>query len=773
MKRTARRVGLVISSTALVTVFSTMAHAQSNTREENNAETQGDIIVTATRSEQALSRVPISVAAMSQEQMDNLGVRSIADVAALTPGLTFSRGSWFSGSNTSIIIRGVTGGGDSPTAIYIDDVPVQARSLGNSGTTVLPRVFDLDRIEVLRGPQGTLFGSSAEGGAVRFITPKPDLQEVKGYGRAEVSATEGGAPSYEAGLAVGGPIVTDLLAIRVSGSYSRSGGWIDRAPYPPGTVTASNTNAETAATLRGAMVFRPIPDLEITPAVFYQKTDTKDTAAYWVQLTDLDKGVIQQGAVMPQPVSDYFVIPSLGITYSGPVTIVSNTSYMHRYQKQTRDYTTFDSGLLGIYYPTLPGQNAVAYQTNGQDNFTQELRVQSSGEKPLQWVIGGLYSRNKQTASQRNIDNYIDQLVRDMTGGVWNAETWFGAPLYEGKYFFASDYETITTQKAVFGQTDIEIVDNLKLTAGVRVTGISVSVDQFYDGTLNGGRSVGNGVQKETIVTPKFGASYQMDNTLLYVSAGKGFRPGGAQSPLPTAICGTGLAEIGLSESPLQYQSDRLWSYEAGVKSNLLGNKLQLSGSAYIIKRSNLQTGIYIPSCGYGFTLNVGESTNKGFDLSFRTTLIPNITLQGDIGYIDSSYDNDLRQSATSVLAFKGDKAYNGSPFTASLTGIYTRELGEFGSAYLLVNYAHASATKLDNPASFGFDATIPANPATDTARIRLGWRHGDHELSFFVNNLFNAQPQLGKYHLFENSPLYTAITFRPRTAGLTYTSRF
>lgn len=733
-----------------------------------------EITVTATRKEEPINRVPISIVAFNQPQMDALGVRTVADIAALTPGLTFSQDSWFSGSNTSIIIRGVTGVGASPTAVYIDDAPVQVRDLGNSATTILPEIFDLQRVEVLRGPQGTLFGSSAEGGAVRFITPAPNLQTVSAYARTELSFTQNGDPSYEAGAAFGAPLVSDTVGFRASIWERVDGGWVSRAPYPPGTVSDTNDNSQTSTVARVALTVKPTDNINITPSVFYQSVYNRDTSAYWVNMSDPGQGRFLQGYVMPQPVYDRFTLPSLSMTYEGAVKIVSTTTYLSRSQHQTRDYTQFDSGLLGIPYPTISGQNAPTYQTNGQGNLSEEARVQSVGDTSLQWVGGIFYSRQRQTASQQDIDNYIGSLVSQVTGGKYDLETYFGAPLYQGTYFFVSNYRVVTTERAAFGQVDWSPIRRLKITGGVRLSRIGVGINQFYDGPLNGGLSVGAGDQRETIVTPKYGVSYQINsNNMVYASAGKGFRPGGAQSPLPLAVCGSGLKQLGLSQAPLSYDSDRLWSYEVGDKSSVLDDRLQVSGSAYVIKRSNLQTDLYIPTCGYGFIENIGSSTNKGGDLEVRARVVSGVTLETDLGYVDSTYDNNLGGGGAALIAAKGDKAFFGPPFTASVIGEFTRQISGDTDGYGVVKYEHSSATPREDPNTFGYDPALVPDPSTNLVSLRFGVRREQWDVSAFVNNVFNAAPQLSTYHLFYGSPLITAITFRPRTFGLTVVGRF
>src|SRR6202050_4277082 len=182
-----------------------------------------EVTVTAPRREESASKVPISITALTQESLDDRGIKDFSEVARFTPGVNFDT----SGTNT-ISIRGISGtGGAGTTGIYLDDTPIQMRALAFSPDEALPKSFDVDRIEVLRGPQGTLFGAGSEGGTVRYITTQPSLTKTTIYARAEVSTTDGGAPSYEAGAAIGGPLIDNTLGARISVWYRRDGGWID------------------------------------------------------------------------------------------------------------------------------------------------------------------------------------------------------------------------------------------------------------------------------------------------------------------------------------------------------------------------------------------------------------------------------------------------------------------------------------------------------------------------------------------------------------------
>jgi outer membrane receptor protein involved in Fe transport len=285
-----------------------------------------EIVVTATRQEQPLSKVPESVSAYTAAKMDVEGIKSFADIARFTPGVTYTEASH------DIAIRGiVSNAGSGATGIYIDDTPIQVRDLGFNSNDALPAVFDLARVEVLRGPQGTLFGAGSEGGTVRYITNQPSTTRFSSFGHAEVAGTDGGGPSYEGGVAVGGPIVADQLGFRVSGWYRRDGGWIDRVDFNTLATTDRNANRVDTGVLRAALAWTPTSALTVTPAINYEDRNQHNYDDYWVAISAPATGRFASGTPDRMADGDRFHLPTLKIEVdAGPVKLISNTAYFDR-----------------------------------------------------------------------------------------------------------------------------------------------------------------------------------------------------------------------------------------------------------------------------------------------------------------------------------------------------------------------------------------------------------------------------------------------------------
>ncbi|MBS0389385.1 MAG: TonB-dependent receptor plug domain-containing protein, partial [Proteobacteria bacterium] len=224
--RRINRFAIAIAAAGSAGLALPQAHAQTASGGQNASSAIEEITITATRRAEPLSKVAISVSTFGAEQMDERGVKTFDDLVRLSPGLNLTHQS-ATGAN-QISIRGISSdAGSGTTGVYIDDTPIQVRNLGFGAGNAFPEMFDIERVEVLRGPQGTLFGSGSEGGTIRFITPEPNLDHASYYARAEVATLANGSPTYEAGFAAGGPIIADHLGFRVSASLRREGGYID------------------------------------------------------------------------------------------------------------------------------------------------------------------------------------------------------------------------------------------------------------------------------------------------------------------------------------------------------------------------------------------------------------------------------------------------------------------------------------------------------------------------------------------------------------------
>jgi outer membrane receptor protein involved in Fe transport len=759
-----------IIATLLATTSIAHAAVTADAPEEANraASDSSDIVVTAQRRDEAVSKVPISIATYSQAQMDTQGIRKIDDISRLTPALNFSASSGVNANtSTNISIRGVASDvGSATTAIYIDDTPIQIRNITYLGGNPYPRVFDLERVEVLRGPQGTLFGASAEGGAVRFITPQPSFTDRSVYGRAEVSTTDKGGESYEAGLALGGPL-SETLALRVSAWYRKDGGYIDQATQGTNTIIAKDVNSQKTIVARAALAWRPVEQLTITPSVFFQRLDVRAQDQYWEGYGNAANGDYVTGVHHLEPTEDRIIQPALKFEYDfGNVVFVSNTSYFKRDLDQHYSYTTYQSFLrsgnpLGTFANKFP-DNSDLFLTSKQTNLVQEARLFSTDGPLINWMAGVYYSRTKQDFQNFTGSGRIPGVL---AGGL---------PQLQGRYSYSEEIHANDEQIAGYANVDITPLDRLKISISGRFTHNKFDFQDITDGpTVGNIRTTVDAAASENSFTPKVTASFQATpSNLLYATASKGFRPGGAQPAVSPEFCARDLALLGLTRSPTAYASDSLWNYEAGTKNKFFDNKLQIDVSAYLIKWKNIQQSINLPFCNLNFVGNLGSATGKGVELSAAVTPVEGVQFGANLAYTHISFDSS-QFIGTNRLVANGQR-FGGPKWTGAVFAQVDRPIDETTTLYGRVDYSFATDKSAPSlPGSFGFDPDLLALPNTNFVSLRAGARLNGVDLSLFVDNLTNSKDMLARNHDGFGGSLYYIQTYRPRTIGLTAQYRY
>lgn len=774
------------------------AYAQEAPPEQTDAASAdagvGEIIVTANRREQSLSRVAASIVAKDQIELDKQGVRSIQDIAAITPGITFGQSSVLYGTGqTSIAIRGVDSASGIPTTgVYIDDTPVQTRiGVSPSLSNPYPQVFDLERLEVLRGPQGTLFGSGSVGGAIRFILPKPEYNDVNVYGRSEIATTQHGGISYEAGLAGGAPIVEDRVGFRASVWYRHDGGYIDRLDSYTKAPRDKDINSSNTFSSRLALGVKVGENLTITPSIFYQRQKIADGSRFELATSDRSKGDLRLSLnKIPEPLKDRFYLPALKMELDlGAATLVSDTSYFDRKTRSTSDDTTLNIALNAGITGEFPSgfENDTPYTANRtkQTAFTQELRLQDNDSNDrLNWIAGIFFQKSyvrDQFAGSvpRALDliNYGEaQRGEPLTQSLTDI---FGVELYQNEFFVAQRNEHRDRQIAFYAQADYEIVPRVKLTAGVRYTIANYKFEGFIAGPLystDGRLDTGDTTVRN--LTPKFGLAFQADrNNMFYATASKGIRGPGVSPPVG-ARCADEATAIGFDPyETLRLKPDSIWSYEIGSKNRLFGGKVVIDASAYRIDWKNVQSMFNLPICTVYAALNLGDAKIDGFDLSVSVKPISQLTLGASAAYADARYTTAIPGLDGTTVRKAGEPFPRVAPWTIQLNGEFTQPVGS-SEVYARADFSYSSRiTKPLDLDSILTDPELPRPPATSQLNLRLGARidggsDSDVDVSLFVNNVTNSQPLLSLYHEYPGSVWFRSGTFRPRTFGVTLSVR-
>jgi len=777
---------LMMSLTCPAAAIAQQAPQQS----EQGADASGDIVVTATRQSQRLSKVPISIVAKDQEALDQQGIRSVSDIARLTPGVTFGQTSLNYGTGQTVIsIRGIQSDSGIPTTgVYIDDTPIQTRiGISPSLTNAYPEVFDLDRVEVLRGPQGTLFGSGSVGGAVRFITPEPSFSGHSLYGRSEIASTLHGGVSYEGGLAVGAPLIEDKLGFRASGWYRHDGGYVDRLDRYSKEVIAKDIDDKNSFSGRFALGWRPTETVTLVPSIFVQNINIKDSSRFELATSDVRKANYRTSLTrLPENHKDHFYLPALKATVDlGNMSLVSNSSYFWRKTETRSDDVALSLGLFASYAePDFPAgfedyqsrTDSVTYQKA----FTQEIRLQNNDPGArFNWVVGLFYqnSRVRDTFAAADPDalqaiNLGQSLIGEPPFG--SVSEVYGVDLYQGIY---SNYQAIRhhdRQKAVFAQVDYEIVPRLKLTAGLRYTDARYTYDGFVAGPFNttDGTATRSSAHERPL-TPKFGVSFQADqNNLFYANAAKGVRGSGVAPPVGTS-CSGDAAAIGFNPlNPTTVKPDSIWSFEAGSKNRLFGGKLLVDAAVYRVNWKNIQTLFNLPSCGIYTALNFGDAQIDGFDLALTVSPVSQLTLGASVSYTNARYTTPLIGANDAVIRRSGEP-FPVAPWSVQLNGEFRQPMGD-DEAYLRADFTYTShdGTPLDLNSPL-VDPDLPRAPKTTMLNLRAGVQlEQGIDVSLFVNNVTNSHPVLSLYHDLPGTQMYRASSFRPRTVGLTATIR-
>ena len=797
-----------------------------------------EVIVTATRREESLSKIAVSVTAMTQEGLDVRGIKDIESLARFTPGIKVDN----SGTN-NIAIRGIaSSGGAGTTGIYIDDTPIQMRALAFNPDEALPKSFDVDRIEVLRGPQGTLFGAGSMGGTVRYITTKPSLTKTSIYGRSEVSFTQEGDPSYEAGIAVGGPLIDDKLGARLAVWYRKDGGWIDRINPDTLAPTQNRANYSDTTMARLAAVWAVNDAWTVSPSVYYEYLKKNDVSNFWTQYSNSSNHHYVSANPTQLYSPDKLYLPSLKI--EGNFTnfqLISSTSYYHRDNTTGYDGTLYNLGFYQQFFPFgslnpllvdakgihlndplynpsgVPGANGYrspATVDNGQQNFTQEIRLQSiDSHAKLLWTTGVFYASNRQGYLEQihdpNLGNFLQAIYTGTGNSLGPTATpndyilnYFGFP-YDPAYptdaYFLKTHAK-DEQLAWFGEGTYQFTDQWKMTVGARYARMKFSFDsvtggpQIYDVT-----TLLSSNKTENAFTPKVSVSFQADpHNLFYATYAKGFRPGGGNNPLPKVACAKDFDPQHLdlpNGAPPTFDSDSVNSFEVGAKNNF-NNRVKLASSVYYIKWDNIQQTVVPPVCQISFISNLGKATAKGLDVQADFAITDGLSADLTAGYTDARYTQDSKISlnpAVPPIVANGNSIVGlggqpGAPFTGSV-GLEYHFNAFDKESYVRGDYEYVSAPKWDSPAQDSntsqYDQANYSLPSTSFLTLRGGVQLGEWSASAFIDNLTDTHPVSNYDFTIDPTtanpagapPSYANrtqrnYTFRPRTFGLTLTYR-
>jgi outer membrane receptor protein involved in Fe transport len=691
------------------------AGADSQTAQQS---TLAEVVVTATKHEQTLQSAPLAVTALTGQVITKMGGSDLADVAGAIPGLSLE--SDRAGENQTYI-RGISEvAGAAPTVgIYMDEIPITTFS----GEQVNLKTFDIQRIEVLRGPQGTLYGEGSEGGTIRILTNKPDSQAFAAEIYALGSGTDRGGANGEVDGMVNLPIVKDELALRVDALWSRHDGWITNP-----VIGRDHYNTDTDFT--GRLTLRFTPDSKTIVDLTYMHQDANSDGP------SQGNGAYLDFAGTPEPRNDVFDVYSLTASRDfGFATLTSATGYFERGSLSHNDFTSV-APILGFLFGA-PVNTANIVRPNDQNGVTEEIRLVSDpGQGPLAWTIGGFFKHD-------GID-------------IANAaKTSPALPLQ----VFNLTVDDASTQYALFGEGDYAITPKLHVIAGLRWFTEDRSTTSAVGGLLPLVLSgVGYNGLKQTAsaskLTPKFTVDYHFtDDVMVYATASSGFRAGDIN---PYAFLFPG--------APSSFGPESLWNYEAGAKTTWLDRRLVLDASVYDIVWRNIIIDANVANPLFGYSVNGGSAHSTGVELEATAIPVKGLTLSFAGDYDDAHLDK-VSSAGAGVMAMPGAtlpfapkvKLYGAAEYDFPIAGTGWSGRARADVSYNGLNYSNIS------------DLPVTVNRAYTTVNLRAGVSRDRLDLTVFAENVGDVRGELVAL----NNGTGESVLIRPRTIGVSLDKRF
>jgi outer membrane receptor protein involved in Fe transport len=726
-----------------------------------------EVIISATKRDEPLQAVAMSALVLPQEELDAAGIRGLGDIAARTPGMQYDLGSQFGpGIMSNLVIRGISADrGTAPTVgIYIDDVPIQSVRIALYKTQ--PITFDLARVEVLRGPQGTLFGSSAVGGAIRYITNEASTTDSSQLYRGQLSSTAQGGASAEAGAIVDGPLQQGRLGARASVWYRRDGGYIDRINPLTGAIVDQDANRSVSKVLRLGLVFEPDETLRLVPSFHYQSAQLNDTPMFYTgapgsppQSAPYRTSLLQNGKLLRQPYKDIYYIGSAKLEKNfAAIKLTAVTAWFDRKASTTVDETNDacvfvfgDCGNpLGPAYPSSYNQAIPFYIQMHQNAFTGELRLSSSDTTArFNWLAGLFYSN---THLHRTEDVY--QVIVPEEPAV-HSETFVASGALDG-----------------FAKASFALTPRWSVGMGSRFGWTRGSFAGYQTGYANDRvpSSQSAGPYDAVPTSPRFEFTYRPnERNFYYATAARGSRPGG--SAIPGDCNGIPL--------PDQLEPDVLWSYELGSKNVLLNHRLRFDTSAYYAHWDGLHGHVY-DACNNSYITNTGLAVSQGFDLAAEWEQ-QRLNVGMSLGYGDIRYRRTVFNTTGQIVAQRGAVVAGlpevPAPWNGSLTASYRWPLhsgfeARVRAEELFTSRNHGPFMEHNPVAAYFVADSAQADPSTAQLNLQLVVSRPHLEVGIAINNALNARPTLHATSDGDNSTQYYAYTFRPRCLQLTVTRR-
>ncbi len=779
-----------LSTLALVPVATpALAQDASATEDDSNI-----IIVTATKRDANLQDIPFSINAQTAEDIQKSGAVTLEDLSRNVAGLSVQN---LGPGQSQVSVRGVSAGQvvrDQPgvkeqVGVYLDESVISL-----SLFTPDIDLYDLNRVETLRGPQGTLFGSGSVGGTIRYITNQPKIGVTEGSVEANLNLVDGDDIGGHLKGAVNLPL-GDTAAVRAVGYYTRYGGFINAV----GPAGGGDVNSGERYGGRIALTFEPSDNLSITPRVVYQKITADGFNRqdiynlYGNRFTTTRPQVTyderEQYLLLREGFEDETLIADLNLNVGlGGAKLTSVTSYINRDILVSRDASALTGSVsVDLGYPpagVLLPSNLV--DTTDLETWSQELRIASDNDSPLQWVVGGFYSKVDRVYAQRLPTPGYDAVTDATLGAGTSAATRNGFPANSP---YNADLPYDIKQFAIFGEVSYDLSDAFTATAGGRYYDFK-ETRSFKSGGLFSNLDNRTDSTKSSGFTPRFLLSYDLsDNVTVNAQASKGFRLGGVNDPLNLPLCTP--ADAALFGGFQDYDDETLWNYELGIKSQGRGFTFNAAGFYNDIK--NLQVTLDAGSCSSRIVFNVDKAHSMGveFELGLSPADGLDFNLSGSL--IEAEFDTTLPGVLATATGIRdGNRLPSVPKFQLTASGSYEFPVSDTATAYVAASFQHVGtrytqpADQENNPRTFVHGLPFGGAPAGSSTTVDLQLPdyqlvnlsagvdfEGGLSLIAYVNNLFDENALLSFDRERGGRARLGYTVGQPRTFGITARKTF
>ncbi len=743
---------LLAGAASAALTLAVSSHASAQTAASGAAETSpSEVVVTAEKRSEKLLSVPAPVSALTGADLRRLGAVQLSDYTAQVPGLNLISDRE---GESEIVIRGITTGlaANSTVSTYIDDTPYGSSTLYALGGLLTPDLdpSDIQRIEVLRGPQGTLYGASSMGGLIKYVTTSPSLNQFGGRVEVDGSTVNSGGEGYGVRGLLNIPLISDQLAVRVSAYDRLDPGYIGDAAN--GETDLNHTRVDGG---RVSVLWQPVQRFSLKLSALFQDLNGPGSSDEDIDGTTLKPlyGDLQQRRSTEEFLRVRYRSYNATANYDfGFATLTSITSWGALQQNQNFDDTSaFGPTLDGLLGPALGTSNlGVGIGSNiGETRFSQEVRLASDPGKFFDWQVGFFFDHERSTRIEPGT------LVNLDTNKVIDPTPILGDPL--ARIGLLARY----TEYSGFGDLTLHLTSKLDVQGGVRYSTNDQHYSQPEDGILVGGPSFAGGTSSQDSTTFLVTASYKFDPAnMLYGRIASGYRPGGPNALTP-ALSAAGV--------PTAFQADTLTNYEVGYKAALLDHKLTLDLSAFYIDWENIQ--ILTTFDGLSTEGNGKSARSEGFEGAFTYVPVRGLTLSGNVAYTEANLTGD----APGVNGKDGDELPNVPKWAATINADYnfpiTADMGGFVGGTVRYIGDRESDFVTGSPAGF----QRPVIPSYTTVDIRAGVIYKGLTFEGYLKNLGDVR---GFNNITSNaldgySAPFTAAVIQPMTAGFSLSAAF